>query len=144
MLDRRLNPGLLALALITALTMSACGQTPSSAPSTTTASTADVAASGLFRSTEEKLVIHFLKAVIGYCTVTKTNVIRTGGTDFTFTATVKRIKPDSIFWPQYYYETWEGSVRKVVSAPHPSVLMRGRRANQGEKPGAWHEMSFEI
>jgi len=134
----------LALAFLTALTVTACGQSPNSAPSTTTASTADVAASGLFRSTEEKLVIHFLKAVIGYCTVTKTNVIRTGGTDFTFTATVKRIKPDSIFWPQYYYETWEGSVRKVVSAPHPSVLMRGRRANQGEKPGAWHEMSFEI
>lgn len=147
MIDRRLNPAPVALAFLIALTVTACGQSPTGAPSASTASTGDVAASGLFRSTEEKAVIQFLKAVANARQVTKIEVSK-AEIGYRFTATAKVVNPGSMFWPQYDEQRWEGHMCIVGRDSYRRMLIQGRYldalAGQQQGPGPWMKKVVEI
>jgi hypothetical protein len=141
MLDRRFNPAplALALALLTALTMSACGQSPSSAPTSPMTATPDLETSGLFRTPNEKAVILFLKAVADARQVTQIEVSKTGEVR-SFTATAKVVNPGSMFWPQLVEQRWEGQMKSEGPTRNPDrsyILIQGRYldALPGQKTG---------
>ena len=150
MLDRRLNPAPLALTFVTALTVTACGQSPNSAPSAPKTTSQDVEATAVFRSANEKAVYLFIREAADARKVTQIEVSKTGDVR-TFKATALVMNPGSLFWPQYDKQRWEGTMKAEGPTRNPDrtrVTITGRTldALPGQKmgPGPWVTKVVEI
>jgi hypothetical protein len=147
---RRFKHAPLALAFLTALTVTACGQSPNSAPSAPKAATQDVEATAVFRSANEQAVFLFVREAAGTRKVTQIEVSKTGDVR-TFKATALVLNPGSMFWPQYDKQRWEGTMKSEGPTRNPDrtrVTITGRYldALAGQKMGAgpWVTKVVEI
>ena len=134
--------------LAVALTMTACSQPPTGVPTNLT--TLDVETSGLFPTTDRKLVVPFLLASARGREVTRF-ASRKVGTVHPFTATVKAWYLGSGFWPTHANQPWEGHLtfEKPLRTPDLTrVHIQGRYVKalpgQADGPGPWVTKVVEI
>ncbi len=134
---QRLLSGLSFLALFSTLTLTACGQSPTTAPTASASAAEDLEASSLLKSPEEKAVAMFLKQVVREQTMRVTKVVVSGGTQRAFKAQVQVQNAESKLIPARGLKTWEGSLMKLENAGQKTnrYVVNGRDISFPSNPG---------